>query len=181
MKRYDGIKEIISHVKNELIIANIGFPSRELYEIRDREKNFYMLGSMGLCSSIAMGLASAKKDKRVIAIDGDGSVLMNLGTLVTTYNQSPENLILIILDNGAYGSTGNQETYAKTTDILKIAKSIGYKHAYEYEEINFEEILTNTYEEPIIIRFKIEAGNSKAAIIPMTAEEIKNRFINSID
>ena len=110
MIRYNAIQEIMNHITNELIICNIGFPCKELYQIKDREENFYMLGSMGLCSSIGLGIALSNPNKKVISIDGDGSILMNLATLVTIKNQNPKNYILIILDNGAYGSTGNQET-----------------------------------------------------------------------
>jgi sulfopyruvate decarboxylase subunit beta len=106
---------------------------------------------------------------------------MNLGSLVTIKNQKPENFILIILDNGAYGSTGNQETYAKYTDILKVVKSIGFNYAYEYDEINFKELLKKDLKEPVIIRYKIKPGNSKAPIIPISPEKIKDRFMNKIN
>lgn len=180
MIRYNAIQEIMNHITNELIICNIGFPCKELYQIKDREENFYMLGSMGLCSSIGLGIALSNPNKKVISIDGDGSILMNLATLVTIKNQNPKNYILIILDNGAYGSTGNQETYAKNTDLLKIIKSIGYKNAYEYEKIDFKKLLEKDYNEPVIIRYKIEPGNSKSPVIPLSPEEIKNRFMEKI-
>jgi len=115
MERFDGIKDIMNYINDEIIVCNIGFPSRELYQIKDRAKNFYMLGSMGLASSIGLGLAMAKEnsDEKIIVFDGDGSVLMNMGTLVTIFNQNPKNLILVVFDNGCYGSTGNQCTYAE--------------------------------------------------------------------
>lgn len=181
MIRYDAIKKIMENITNEIIICNIGFPSKELYEINDRAQNFYMLGSMGLASSIGLGLALSQNKQKVISLDGDGSVLMNLGSLVTIKNQKPENFILIILDNGAYGSTGNQETYAKYTDILKVVKSIGFNYAYEYDEINFKELLKKDLKEPVIIRYKIKPGNSKAPIIPISPEKIKDRFMNKIN
>ncbi|MBX7077086.1 MAG: sulfopyruvate decarboxylase subunit beta [Methanobacteriaceae archaeon] len=181
MIRYDAIKEIMEHITDELVIGNIGFPSKELYKIKDRNKNFYMLGSMGLASSIGLGISLSQNNQKVISLDGDGSILMNLGTLVTIKNQNPHNYILIILDNGAYGSTGNQETYAKNTDILKIVKSMGYNHAYEYEEIDFNKILKKDLKEPVIIRFKIEPGNSKSPVIPISPENIKNRFMEKIN
>ena len=82
MARYEAIQKIMESIEEELIICNIGFPSRELYEIDDRPKNFYMIGSMGLASSIGFGLAMAKPHKDVVVIDGDGSLLMNMGSLV---------------------------------------------------------------------------------------------------
>ncbi|MEE3490050.1 MAG: thiamine pyrophosphate-dependent enzyme, partial [Methanobrevibacter sp.] len=89
MARYDAIKDIMEDIEDELIICNIGFPSRELYEINDRPENFYMIGSMGLASSIGLGLALAKPHKHVVVIDGDGSLLMNMGSLVTVFAQNP--------------------------------------------------------------------------------------------
>ncbi|KZX12218.1 sulfopyruvate decarboxylase subunit beta [Methanobrevibacter filiformis] len=175
MERYDAIKEIAKNLTDELVIANIGFPSRELYEIKDRAENFYMLGSMGLASSIGLGLGLSQ-DKKVIVLDGDGSILMNLGSLVTIFNQNPSNFILIALDNSAYGSTGNQETYCKNTDLLKIAKSIGFKKAFNFKDIDFKEILSEDIEEPIFIHFKINPGNADVGIIDLTPDKIKNRF-----
>ena len=96
MKRRDVIHEIIKY--NGLIVSNLGFPSRELYDVSDSPRNFYMLGSMGLASSIGLGLAMSQKNK-VYVIDGDGSVLMNLGSLVTIAHHAPDNYCLIIIDN----------------------------------------------------------------------------------
>ena len=105
------IKSIAQVISNELVVCNIGLPSQELYMIDDQPSNFYMLGTMGLASSIGFGLALAQSQK-VIAIDGDGSVLTNFGTLPTIANNVADNFILFIIDNGSYGSTGDQPTYA---------------------------------------------------------------------
>ena len=83
MARYEAIKDIMENIDEELVICNIGFPSRELYEIDDRSKNFYMIGSMGLASSIGLGLALAHPYDDIVVIDGDGSLLMNMGSFVT--------------------------------------------------------------------------------------------------
>jgi len=181
MKRFDGIKNIMKYLEDEILICNIGFPSRELYEIKDRNKNFYMLGSMGLASSIGLGLAISKKEERVIIFDGDGSVLMNFGSLFTIFNQNPSNLILIVFDNGVYGSTGNQNSYAQNSDLLEIAKSIGFKRAYRYDEIDFEKILKEKSEDSIFIHYKVLPGNHNSKIIDLSPEKIKNRFMKSIN
>lgn len=180
MKRFDGIKDIMKYVKDEIVICNIGFPSRELYEIKDRAKNFYMLGSMGLASSIGLGLSISKVHEKIIVFDGDGSILMNLGSLVTIFNQNPKNLILIVFDNGCYGSTGNQCTYAQNVDLLKLAKSIGFENSYNYDEINFQEILNNKQTGTVFIHYKILPGNANSPIIDLSPEKIKKRFIKSI-
>jgi sulfopyruvate decarboxylase subunit beta len=110
MIRSEIIKELIPVIKDELVVCNIGLPSQELHLMDDQPTNFYMLGTMGLSSSIGLGLALAQKGK-VIAIDGDGSVLTNFGTLPTIANNVADNFILLIIDNGSYGSTGDQPTY----------------------------------------------------------------------
>jgi sulfopyruvate decarboxylase subunit beta len=180
MKRFDGIKDVMKHIEDEIIVCNIGFPSRELYEIKDRPRNFYMLGSMGLASSIGLGLAIANNEEKVIIFDGDGSFLMNLGSLVTVFNQNPSNLIWIVFDNGCYGSTGNQCTYAQNVNLLDLAKSIGFKNSYEYNEINLKDLLKENQEIPIFIHYKISPGNADSPIIDMSPDEIKNRFIEAI-
>ncbi|MDR3291496.1 MAG: sulfopyruvate decarboxylase subunit beta [Methanobrevibacter sp.] len=179
MKRYDGIKNIMEYVTNEIVVANIGFPSRELYDIKDRNRNFYMLGSMGLVSSIGLGLALSQKEK-VVVLDGDGSTLMNLGSLVTISNQNPNNIILIVIDNGVYGSTGNQPTYSQSTDLLKIAKSVGFKNSYDFNKINFKDILTKNQDNSTFIHYKTSPGNANIGIIDLDPESIKKRFMNSI-
>lgn len=178
MKRYDAIKKIMEDIDDELIISNIGFPSRELYDIKDRAGNFYMIGSMGLVSSIGLGLAMSV-DKKVVIIDGDGSLLMNLGSIATIACCNPKNLTWILLNNAAYGSTGNQDTYAKNIDLKEIVKSTGIP-TYSYGEMPLKDILN--LNETTFINFNIEKGNNDSAkIIPLSPEEIKNRFMNSID
>ena len=178
MARYEAIEDIMENIENELVVCNIGFPSRELYEIKDRNKNFYMIGSMGLASSIGFGLALSKPNEDVVVIDGDGSLLMNMGSLVTVFANNPSNLTWIVIDNGAYGSTGNQDTYAQEIDLVDIAKSVGFKNSYDFKDIDLKEIIKS--EDASFIVYKTEAGNSKAPIIDLSPIEIKERFMNSI-
>lgn len=178
MKRRNAIEKIMSEITNELILCNIGFPSRELYDIEDREENFYMIGSMGLISSIGLGLALAKPDKKIIIIDGDGSFLMNLGAVVTIFAQNPANLTWIVINNEAYGSTGNQETYAKHLNLKEMAKSVGITNCYNYEEINLKEVINNDHCN--FICFNTEPGNSPAPIIDLTPIQIKERFMKKV-
>ena len=177
MARYEAIKEIMENIDDELIICNIGFPSRELYEIDDRNENFYMIGSMGLASSIGLGLALARPDKDIVVIDGDGSLLMNMGSLVTIFANNPRNLTWIVIDNGAYGSTGNQDTYAQVIDLVEIAKSIGLS-SHDFKDIDLKEVIKS--ENSSFIVYNTESGNSKAPIIDLTPIEIKKRFMEAI-
>ena len=178
MERIEAIKIISEKLSNELVVCNIGFPSRELHHLKDSSTHFYMLGSMGLASSIGLGLAMSV-NRKVIVFDGDGSVLMNLGSLVTIYNQNPNNLVLVVLDNECYGSTGSQCSYASSVDMWKIAEGIGFQEVFYYDdEINFNEVLEA--EGPVFVHVKIDAGNADVPIIPMEAVEIRNRFMDEI-
>ena len=178
MKRRDAILKIMDSINDEMIICNIGFPSRELYDIKDRAENFYMIGSMGLASSIGLGLALAKPDKDIVVIDGDGSLLMNMGSLVTIFANNPSNLTWIVIDNGAYGSTGNQDTYAQLIDLVEIAKSVGFKNAYDFNDIDLKSIIKS--DNAGFIVYKTDAGNSSAPIIDLDPVTIKNRFMKTI-
>ena len=178
MARYEAIEDIMKNIEEELVICNIGFPSRELYEIDDRSKNFYMIGSMGLASSIGFGLALAKPHRDVVVIDGDGSLLMNMGSLATIFANNPSNLTWIVIDNGAYGSTGNQDTYAQKIDLVDVAKGVGFKNSYNFEDIDLKEMIRS--EDASFIVYKTEAGNSTAPIIDLDPITIKERFMSSI-
>ncbi|MBQ6100101.1 MAG: sulfopyruvate decarboxylase subunit beta [Methanobrevibacter sp.] len=178
MARREAIEDIMKNIDDELVVCNIGFPSRELYDIADRDENFYMIGSMGLASSIGFGLALARPDKDIVVIDGDGALLMNMGSLVTIFAENPKNLTWIVIDNGAYGSTGNQDTYAQLLDLTDIAKGVGFKNSYDFKDIDLKEIIKS--DDASFIVYNTEAGNSSAPIIDLEPVEIKKRFMNTI-
>lgn len=182
MERIKALKQIAKQLEDELVICNIGFPSRELYHVKDSPKHFYMLGSMGMASSIGLGLAMAQ-ERKVIVFDGDGSLMMNLGSLITIYNQNTKNLVIVVLDNECYGSTGNQCTYASTTDLKKVVEGVGFKETFLFQnsedEIDFTPVLD--CEGPVFVHVKVSAGNANVPVIPMEPEEIKERFINEIN
>lgn len=188
MKRYDAIKAVVKDLSDELIISNIGIPSKELHEIKESKNNFYMLGSMSMATPIALGLSMALEknndSRKVIVLDGDGSVLMNLGELVTVYAQNPSNLIIVIIDNEAYGSTGSQKTYASEVSLSNIARSIGIKEVYYIDaKDTTDHIDMNEYLDkkgPVVLHIKVKPGNSDAKNITYTPSKIKNRFMKSI-
>jgi sulfopyruvate decarboxylase subunit beta len=182
MERIDAIKKISSELTNELVVCNIGFPSRELHHVNDSSTHFYMLGSMGLASSIGLGLAMSS-NRKVVVFDGDGSILMNLGSLVTIYNQNPKNFILIVLDNECYGSTGSQCTYASTVDLGSIADAVGFKNKFFFhdpdKELGIKEVLNSNG--PVFVHLKVNPGNADVPVIPMDAVEIRKRFMDEIE
>jgi sulfopyruvate decarboxylase subunit beta len=178
MERIEALKIITGQLKDQLVICNLGFPSRELYHVKDSPTHFYMLGSMGMASSIGLGLSLAQK-RKVVVIDGDGSLLMNLGSLVTIYNQNPKNLVLIVLDNECYGSTGSQCTYASTVNLSKVAESVGFKKTFFFkDQFNLKHALE--CEEPVFLHIKVEPGNADVPVIPMEPEDIKDRFMSEV-
>jgi len=158
-----------------LLISNIGYPSRELFSVRDRPENFYMLGSMGLASSIGLGLALAQPERKVMVLDGDGSVLMNLGTLATIAHHAPQNYLLAILDNCCYGSTGSQPTCTHLgTDLFALAKATGIKKVSQVERA---EDLKKAFLGQGVVIVKVETGNAPVPIISLSPEEILERFL----
>jgi sulfopyruvate decarboxylase subunit beta len=173
----------MDQVKEELVVSNIGDPSKELFYVKDRPKNFYMLGSLGLASSISLGLALSQNDK-VICLDGDGSLLSNLGSLATLANNNPSNLVLIILDNGAYGTTGYQSSYSdEKTDLRYVAEACGFTKCFKAtDEVDLSSALKSCLDENFLcmIHVLIERNDEKMELIPLDPLIIKNRFMDSI-
>ncbi len=182
MKRFDALIEVVKVLKDELVVCNLGIPSKELYHLKDRDENFYMLGSMGLASSIALGLAVSKPNINIWCIEGDGSLLMNLGSLSTIANINPKNLTLIVIDNGSYGSTGDQKTHTSLQTKLEIiAQGAGFKSVSVVSKVeDIYSILRNLGIGCHFVLIKTEPGNAQVENIPLLPEKIKDRFIHAI-
>ncbi|MFZ3059193.1 MAG: sulfopyruvate decarboxylase subunit beta [Candidatus Methanoperedens sp.] len=179
MIRYDAIKILAGIVDDDIIIANLGIPSKELFDIKDRELNFYMLGSMGLASSIGLGLALIQK-RHVYVIDGDGSLLMNPNSLTAIGEYNPGNLTVIAIDNAAYGSTGNQKTATcSQIDLELLAKANGIKDTVKvHTTAELKEALLRKVS---FIHALVKPVNVKCREIPLSANEIKQRFIRAME
>lgn len=182
MIRSDVLRDIAPVLSDQLVVCNIGLPSQELHMIVDQPTNFYMLGTMGLSSSIGLGLALAQ-DKKVISIDGDGSVLTNFGTLPTIANNVADNFILLIIDNGSYGSTGDQPTYAgRKTSLTAVAKACGCDTVIECRAEDTRQVLEQAIasDKMTIIVCKCESGNIKVPVITMDPVVIRDRFMKQV-
>jgi len=130
MKRADCIKALYPEFEQCLVVTIMGACAQELYDLGHRDNFFYLQHAMGLASSIGLGLALNRPQARVVVLDGDGSVLMNLGTLATLARYRPANLIHIIFDNGSLLSTGGFETHTThgITDLAAVARGAGCPH-----------------------------------------------------
>jgi sulfopyruvate decarboxylase subunit beta len=182
MIRSEVLKTLIPIISDKLVVCNIGLPSQELHLLDDQPSNFYMLGTMGLASSIGLGLALAQSDK-VIAIDGDGSVLTNFGTLPTIANNVADNFVLLIVDNGSYGSTGDQPTYAgRKTSLAAVARACGCENVIECQAEETATVLQNALDSDkmTIIVCKCESGNIKVPVIDIDPVVIKDRFMKEV-
>ncbi len=187
LSREEAIKIISENIYNYTkIVATTGKPSRELLMINDSEKNFYTVGSMGCAASISLGLALEKPDTNFLCLDGDGAVLMKMGTLATIGKYKPGNLIHVCLDNGAYESTGAQATISENVDLCKIALASKYSSA---KEVKTPEELKNIISEvqneetpgPHFIRVIVKCGSRSDLPRPKaTPVENKERFMNSL-
>jgi thiamine pyrophosphate-dependent acetolactate synthase large subunit-like protein len=126
MTRLEATRIIVEHAGAAAIVASLGHPAYDLFAAGDRPQNFYTWGSMGMASSIGLGLALARADLRVFVLDGDGSLLMNLGSLATIGLLQPSNLVLAVMDNEAYATTGGQKTpTAHGADLEAAARAMG--------------------------------------------------------
>ena len=182
MIRSEILREIAPILRDQLVVCNIGLPSQELHMIDDQPTNFYMLGTMGLSSSIGLGLALAQP-KTVISIDGDGSVLTNLGTLPTIANNVTDNYILMIIDNGSYGSTGDQPTYAgMKTKLEKVAEACGCENVVVCQDVDTGKTLQAAIDSKkmTVIVVKCDSGNIKLPVITMDPVVIRDRFMKAV-
>ncbi len=182
MIRSEVLKTLVPIISDQLVVCNIGLPSQEMHLLDDQPSNFYMLGTMGLASSIGLGLALAQQQK-VIAIDGDGSVLTNFGTLPTIANNVADNFVLLIIDNGSYGSTGDQPTYAgKKTSLAAVASACGCENVVECRAEEAAATMQQALDSDkmTIIVCKCESGNIKVPVITMDPVVIRDRFMREI-
>ncbi len=167
LTREDAIECIVKNAGEDLIVSTTGKTSRELYEIRERRaeshnKDFLTVGSMGHASSIALGIALSRPDKKVWCIDGDGAMLMHMGAMSVIGNLKVENYIHIVINNGAHESAGGQPTMLKDIDISKIAKVVGYEYIGVANDITeLDNIIKNIRKYPVLIEVRCAIKSRK--------------------
>ena len=176
MTRYEAIEAAVPYLRGRTVVCNLGIPCKELYALCDQPGNFYMLGSMGLASSIGLGVSLYDK-REVVVLDGDGSLLMNPNALCSISQQARDNLTVVALDNGTYGSTGNQLTACQQLDLELLARGFGIE--YTSKAYTAGDLLT-ALQLPIgpkFIHVVIKPGNTNVPDLPYAAIQIKRRFM----
>ncbi len=178
LDRYEMLSSVWAALDGAAVVCNLGFPSRELYHIGHRPSHFYMLGSMGMATPIGLGIALSNTSKKVIVIDGDGSLLMNPGTLATAACLSGGNLTIFAVDNGAYGSTGNQPTLAAgCIDLGAVARGFGLETIKAAREKDLIDALEKKAKGPKFIHALALPGNRDVPVIPLGHMEIKHQVM----
>jgi phosphonopyruvate decarboxylase len=162
--RLNSLHRINKQVNNKdtIVITTTGKTSRELYEIEDKKNHFYMVGSMGCLSPLALGLSLNLNKNKVIAIDGDGALLMRMGALAVNGYFSPSNMLHILLDNNTYDSTGGQQTVSCNVDFVTIASAAGYDRSiYLHSLDELEENIRKWYKKPSLtfLYLRIKEGS----------------------
>lgn len=161
-----------------VVIAN-GYLSRRAFHCKDRESHFYMIGSMGLAPSIALGVALAQPRRRVVTIDGDGNLLMALGALTMIGHLRPPNLMHLVVDNEAYASTGGQRSISGSIDLPQIARACGYRLA---DCVLDETLLRVQLKQmrntsgPSFLQIKVVSASAPAARVSRAPQDIAQAF-----
>jgi sulfopyruvate decarboxylase subunit beta len=180
LRRFEAT-QLVSRLAGESpIVSNLGPTSSDLWHSGHRDRNFYTYGNMGLCSSIALGMAMGT-DEQVISLDGDGSLLMNLGTVASIGREQPKNLTVIVWDNEEWGQTGGQTSHTGTgTDLEKVAQSCGISHTKTVTDLeDFEAAVSEALassDGPHFIVAKIEESGGTTSVAPVEPELTLYRF-----
>lgn len=184
--REDVIRKITEAAADDVVVSTTGKASRELFEIREQNgqnhaHDFLTVGSMGHSSSIALGIALEKKDRKVWCIDGDGAVLMHMGSMAVIGSNQPANLIHVVLNNGAHETVGGMPTVASNIDLLRIAKGCGYQRAVRVcseEELEMAIQQAKIAAELVLVEVKCSVTSRKDLGRPTTTpQENKNKFM----
>jgi sulfopyruvate decarboxylase subunit beta len=181
MKRIEALEAILPAIEAVPVVVTCAATTRELAAISDRPNYFYLLDSMGLAVSVATGLALALDNEpieRVVAIEGDGSLLMNLNALATLGFLAPEKIIVVLLDNGVYGSTADVPTYTGKLDLAEMARSVGAVVSVASDRTGVVDALDSAFAAPgpHFLHIRIEPGNASCPLFLPDPVALKVRF-----
>jgi sulfopyruvate decarboxylase subunit beta len=184
MKRFDCLRAVAAAAADALVVSSAGAMTLEWHALRPSDGNF-RVRTLGLCSSIALGMALGLPHRRVIALDGDGSLLMNLCSLPTIARMQPKNLLHIVFDNEVYEASGSKKTAtACGADLVAIAAAAGIRKASWAKSLEeFSHLLTESLNaaEPCFIGVKVTTERTQVPPYPVDEVENKYRFIRYIE
>ncbi len=182
-RRYEALSCLLEAMTDEFLFVNLGDPCKEVFDIQDRDETFYMLGSMGLVLPLGLGFAQTHSDlggeRKTVVVDGDGSQLMQMGSLGTLAREQPD-VALMIIDNSSYGSTGDQPTLTGThVDLEAVARTFGLCNTAtvgnpQAFEDRLSEVLSGPGPSVTVVR--VQAGAPKTSLVSLTPHEIAERF-----
>ncbi|MBX5457002.1 MAG: thiamine pyrophosphate-binding protein [Thermogemmatispora sp.] len=178
MLRADALREIYPELERRIVVTIMGAVAAELYALGHRPNFFYLEHSMGLASSLGLGLALALPGQQVIVLDGDGSLLMNLGTLTTLARYRPPNLLHVVFDNGSLVSVGGFPTAtASGTDLAEMARAAGMPRVLEAETLaQFRTAVTQALARPAMTTLVAKVEASAPASYRLDLDLLENRF-----
>jgi thiamine pyrophosphate-dependent acetolactate synthase large subunit-like protein len=184
MNRFTLTQRLVAKLeREEAVVGGIGNTNFDLWAVGQRPQNFYMLGSMGLAIPIALGVAIAQPQRHVVALEGDGSLLMQLGCLTTIAALGPKNLTMVIMDNGLYQITGSQPTPAAgIADFVAIARGAGLaKSAWAADEEDFDRLIDSALAEggPTFIAARID-DKPGVGSTDRDPPQIRDRFMRAL-
>ena len=193
MLREDALKIILNELgDNSIIVSTTGKTSREIFEIRDQnkeshEQDFLTVGSMGHCSSIALGIALSKPKNRTVCVDGDGAMIMHMGSLTSIAELKPNNFMHILINNEVHESVGGQDTSAKFINLAEIAGNLGYEKIAVADNPSELKAIINkvkNFKGPSFLEVKVTAGSrdnlSRPTNSPLKNKRLFTKFINSL-
>ena len=180
MKRWEAIEVVAEKIDGALTVACNGMLGRDFWNTGDRPERFYMIGSMGLASAIGLGLSVTQPEKRVVVLDGDGNVLMNMGGLANIGVIGPKNYFHFVFDNGAHASTGGQKTIAGDVKLEEVARICGYRQVFRADDVESVAVAADEMlagEGPAMLLMKVDPGNQKdVGRVEVTPEDLATRM-----
>ncbi len=177
--RLEATRRLLELAGDAPVLAGIAGPAFDLYRAGDRPENFYTWGAMGVVGGLGLGLALARPDRRVIVLDGDGSLLMNLGTLATIAAEAPPNLVHVVWDNEQYEVTGGQPTHtARGADLAAVARAAGVRRAETVRDLDtFCRTLERSLVEPGPWTIVVKTRPGRSGRAPIDA--LRFRFLDT--
>jgi thiamine pyrophosphate-dependent acetolactate synthase large subunit-like protein len=180
LERRNVVAALLADIGDELIVCGLGSPVSDVMAVGDRPLNFYLLGAMGLATSVGLGLALAQPDRNVIVLTGDAELMMNAGALATIGVRKPKNLSVIVLDNERFGETGEQVSHTSAgIDIAGIAKASGFARTEtlrDMAQIDDAKRSITASTGPYLAVIKIKAERSPVVMPPKSGVVLKSRF-----